>query len=267
MMGTSDGVVPGLYTLAAYDIIHYLHQYTDLELYISFYEIYCGKLHDLLNERATVFCREDGKQKVNIVGLTEIRADTVEEIMDTLQVGMQLRASGSTGANAESSRSHAIMQMVLKHNGRLYSKISFIDLAGSERGADTMHTDKQTKLDGAEINKSLLALKECIRALDLDKKHTPFRGSKLTQVLKDSFVGNSKTTMIANISPALQCCEHTLNTLRYADRVKELKKDPSLAGRGGVTKDEKLEKELGLARQQGKSRIIQIDQRTGKPIN
>jgi kinesin family protein 2/24 len=119
--------------------------------------------------------------------------------------------------------------MVLKHNGRLYSKISFIDLAGSERGADTMHTDKQTKLDGAEINKSLLALKECIRALDLDKKHTPFRGSKLTQVLKDSFIGNSKTTMIANISPASNCSEHTLNTLRYADRVKE-----SLGGAGGI---------------------------------
>ena len=180
--------------------------------------------------------------------------------METLQTGMTLRASGSTGANAESSRSHAIMQMVLKHNGRLYSKISFIDLAGSERGADTMHTDKQTKIDGAEINKSLLALKECIRALDLDKKHTPFRGSKLTQVLKDSFVGNSKTTMIANISPALSCSEHTLNTLRYADRVKELKKDGSLAGR------DKAASELGLARSKENTRKIAIDQRTGQRI-
>ena len=103
--------------------------------------------------------------------------------------------------------------------------MSFIDLAGSERGADTVDNNKQTRGEGAEINKSLLALKECIRALDLDKKHTPFRGSKLTQVLKDSFTGNSKTTMIANVSPAASCCEHTLNTLRYADRVKELKKE------------------------------------------
>lgn len=70
--------------------------------------------------------------------------------------------------------------MQLKHYGKPYGKISFIDLAGSERGADTMNTNKQTKLDGAEINKSLLALKECIRALDLEKKHLPFRGSKLT---------------------------------------------------------------------------------------
>jgi kinesin family member 2/24 len=147
--------------------------------------------------------------------------------MDALGRGMKLRASGTTGANSESSRSHAIMMMQLMHYDTLYSKMSFIDLAGSERGADTINTNKQTKMDGAEINKSLLALKECIRALDQDKKHTPFRGSKLTQVLKDSFIGNSKTTMIANISPASICCEQTLNTLKYADRVKELKKEDS----------------------------------------
>lgn len=78
-------------------------------------------------------------------------------------------------------------------------------------------------MDGAEINKSLLALKECIRALDQEKGHTPFRGSKLTMVLKDSFIGNCKTVMIGNISPGLSCSEDTLNTLRYADRVKDLK--------------------------------------------
>jgi kinesin family protein 2/24 len=107
-------------------------------------------------------------------------------------------------------------------------------------------------MDGAEINKSLLALKECIRALDLEKKHLPFRGSKLTQVLKDSFTGNSKTTMIANVSPANSCVEHTLNTLRYADRVKELK--------GGnaqpKTKQSQKDKELGLARQGLNSKIV-----------
>lgn len=70
-----------------------------------------------------------------------------------------------------------------------------------------------------------MALKECIRALDQEKKHTPFRGSKLTLVLRDSFMGNCKTLMIANISPSLSCSEHTLNTLRYADRVKELRKE------------------------------------------
>ena len=91
-----------------------------------------------------------------------------------------------------------------------------------------------------------MALKECIRALDLEKKHLPFRGSKLTQVLKDSFTGNSKTTMIANVSPAASCCEHTLNTLRYGDRVKELKKESGSGG--GNTASSRSERELGLAR-------------------
>jgi len=180
MMGTADGRVPGLYLLASYDVIDLLNQYADLELYISFYEIYCGKLYDLLNNRENIFCREDAKQQVNLINLTEIKVSSVQEIMVSLSKGLELRASGSTGANADSSRSHAILTLSLKHNKREYSKISFIDLAGNERGADTMNTDKQTQLDGAEINKSLLALKECIRALDLSKKHTPFRGSKLT---------------------------------------------------------------------------------------
>lgn len=140
-------------------------------------------------------------------------------------------------------------------------KMSFIDLAGSERGADTIDQNRQTRLDGAEINKSLLALKECIRALDLDKKHTPFRGSKLTQVLKDSFTGNSKTTMIANVSPAAGCCEHTLNTLRYADRVKELKKDLA-GGQKHITQD----REMMLARQTTNVKKVALNQSTLKPV-
>merc|ERR1719199_1118334 len=79
-------------------------------------------------------------------------------------------------------------------------------------------------MEGAEINKSLLALKECIRALSMKSKHTPYRASKLTQVLRDSFTAkNARTCMIAMISPGLASCENSLNTLRYADRVKELK--------------------------------------------
>ena len=98
-------------------------------------------------------------------------------------------------------------------------------------------------------------MKECIRALDKagSKNHLPFRGSKLTQVLKDSFMGNSKTTMVANVSPALSCCEPTLNTLRYADRVKELKKDPNLREK---TAGDELSKDLMLARQNKNVKIF-----------
>lgn len=179
--------------------------------------------------------------------------------MDTIHDGLKCRTSGQTGANEESSRSHAILTFTIKHGGKLFSKMSFIDLAGSERGADVIDTGKKTKQDGAEINKSLLALKECIRALDRAGKnnHLPFRGSKLTQVLKDSFIGNSKTTMIANVSPALSCCEPTLNTLRYADRVKELKKDPNL--RLATADGDGLSKELMLSRQNKNVRVIEID--------
>lgn len=103
--------------------------------------------------------------------------------------------------NLDSSRSHAILQVELFREKRIGS-FTFIDLAGNERGADTMDHTHQTKVDGAEISKSLLALKECIRALDQDKKHIPFRGSKLTMILKDCFMGKCKTVMVATISPS-----------------------------------------------------------------
>lgn len=168
---------------------------------------------------------EDGKQQVQVVGLTEKVVDSVEEVLKLIQHGNTARTSGQTSANSNSSRSHAVFQIVLRPPGstKIHGKFSFIDLAGNERGADTSSANRQTRMEGAEINKSLLALKECIRALGKQSAHLPFRVSKLTQVLRDSFIGEkSKTCMIAMISPGLSSCEHTLNTLRYADRVKEL---------------------------------------------
>ena len=88
MMGPSDGSIPGLYLLAAFDVIELLNQYEDLELYLSFYEIYCGKLYDLINKREEVICREDAKQKVNIVGLTEKLVVQVEDIMQLIGTGL-----------------------------------------------------------------------------------------------------------------------------------------------------------------------------------
>ncbi|CAG9460335.1 unnamed protein product [Pedinophyceae sp. YPF-701] len=217
------------------------------DLWVSYFEIYGGKVFDLLNGRQRLVMREDGKKKVNIVGLQEYPITSPGEIIQLLDHGNAARSTGSTGANADSSRSHAILQLALKERqpdgtgGKLHGKISFIDLAGSERGADTYENDKQTRIEGAEINKSLLALKECIRALDSNARHLPFRGSKLTEVLRDSFVGSrARTVMICCVSPGSGSCEHSLNTLRYADRVKELRKDakertPSLVTPGGPT--------------------------------
>ncbi|KAI8871057.1 kinesin-domain-containing protein [Ramicandelaber brevisporus] len=219
----------GLYALAANDLFEILSraEYVDrFDVYVSFYEIYQGQLYDLFNDRKKLFAREDGKQQVVIAGLQEVKIQVMDELMEVFEFGNKVRTTGTTGANDDSSRSHAILQVVLRDSskrGKIHGKLSFIDLAGSERGADRGDTTNQTRMEGAEINKSLLALKECIRALDLNKRHTPFRQSKLTQVLKDSFVGNSRTCMIATISPNLSNSDHTLNTLRYADRVKEMK--------------------------------------------
>jgi kinesin family member 2/24 len=213
---------------AAADILQYLTlpHYQDINLWVSCFEIYGNKCFDLLHQRKKLNILEDGKKKVVVVGLKEHVVESVEYLQRLIEESATKRSVGSTAANADSSRSHSIMQFVLKKptpdgEGRLIGKISFIDLAGSERGADTFDNDRVTRMEGAEINKSLLALKECIRALDADARHVPFRGSKLTAVLRDSFVGaTARTVMIACIGPNSSSVEHTLNTLRYADRVK-----------------------------------------------
>jgi kinesin family protein 2/24 len=232
--------VSGIYAFAAEDVFRFNAMPENIAkglfISVSFFEIYGGKVFDLLNQQKRLRVLEDGKQNVNIVGLAEEVVTNIDDVLGLLGAGVQLRASGTTSANANSSRSHAVFQIVLRNNRtkRMHGKFSLIDLAGNERGADTSKADRQTRIEGAEINKSLLALKECIRALSMKSKHTPYRASKLTQVLRDSFIHkNARTCMIAMISPGLGSCENTLNTLRYADRVKELKKGKPVA-KGGT---------------------------------
>ncbi|XP_016311161.1 kinesin-like protein KIF2A [Sinocyclocheilus anshuiensis] len=222
----------GIYALAARDVFLMLkkpnYKKLDLQVYATFFEIYSGKVFDLLNRKAKLRVLEDGKQQVQVVGLQEREVRCTEDVLKLIEIGNSCRTSGQTSANAHSSRSHAVFQIILRRKGKMHGKFSLIDLAGNERGADTSSADRQTRLEGAEINKSLLALKECIRALGRNKPHTPFRASKLTQVLRDSFIGeNSRTCMIATISPGMASCENTLNTLRYANRVKEFGISPS----------------------------------------
>ncbi|KAM6944854.1 kinesin-like protein KIF2A isoform 4-T4 [Lycodopsis pacificus] len=236
--GKNQDCAKGVYALAARDVFLMLkkpnYKKLDLQVYATFFEIYSGKVFDLLNRKAKLRVLEDGKQQVQVVGLQEKDVKCTEEVLKLIEVGNSCRTSGQTSANAHSSRSHAVFQIILRRKGKMHGKFSLIDLAGNERGADTSSADRQTRLEGAEINKSLLALKECIRALGRNKPHTPFRASKLTQVLRDSFIGeNSRTCMIATISPGMTSCENTLNTLRYANRVKELTVDANQAMDGG----------------------------------
>ncbi|KAM7018373.1 kinesin-like protein KIF2A isoform 2-T2 [Tautogolabrus adspersus] len=230
--GKNQDCSKGIYALVARDVFLMLkkpnYKKLDLQVYATFFEIYSGKVFDLLNRKAKLRVLEDGKQQVQVVGLQEKDVNCTEEVLKLIEVGNSCRTSGQTSANAHSSRSHAVFQIILRRKGKMHGKFSLIDLAGNERGADTSSADRQTRLEGAEINKSLLALKECIRALGRNKPHTPFRASKLTQVLRDSFIGeNSRTCMIATISPGMTSCENTLNTLRYANRVKEFGISPS----------------------------------------
>ena len=228
--GKTQDSTKGIYALVARDVFKMLkspkYRNEGLIVYASFFEIYSGKVFDLLNEKAKLRVLEDAHQQVQIVGLKEELVESVEDVLGLINIGNTIRTSGQTSANNHSSRSHAVFQIILKHNRKqknIKGKFSLIDLAGNERGADTSSANRQTRMEGAEINKSLLALKECIRALGRRGAHLPFRASKLTQVLRDSFIGeNSRTCMIAMISPGMQSCEHSLNTLRYADRVKEL---------------------------------------------
>jgi len=220
----------GIYGLVAKDVFKLLKspkfRNDDLIVVASFFEIYSGKVFDLLNNKQKLRVLEDARNQVQVVGLQERQVESVDDVFKLIHMGTVIRTSGQTSANNHSSRSHAVFQLQLKgrrppHHMR--GKFSLIDLAGNERGADTSSADRTVRMEGAEINKSLLALKECIRALGRKGTHTPFRASKLTQVLRDSFIGeNSRTCMIAMISPGMMSCEHSLNTLRYADRVKEL---------------------------------------------
>uniref|UniRef100_A0A3B4V782 Kinesin-like protein n=1 Tax=Seriola dumerili TaxID=41447 RepID=A0A3B4V782_SERDU len=221
--GKQQNSAKGVYALAQ-DVFTYLNhrRYNSLDLsaYVSFFEIYNGKVYDLLNKKAKLRVLEDDRQQVQVVGLEEVYVTTAEEVIRMIQAGSAC-TSGQTSANANSSRSHAVLQIVLRRNDRattLHGKFSLVDLAGNERGTDVSSNDRSTLVETAEINRSLLALKECIRSLGKNSDHIPFRMSTLTKVLRDSFIGEkSRTCMIAMVSPGMSSCEYTMNTLRYAD--------------------------------------------------
>ena len=202
--------------------------------YISFYELYLGILYDLLNNRNKLMALEDKNQRVQIYGLTEKIVESPEEMKSIIDFANNVRTTHNTVTNETSSRSHAICNFIIKIQNqnyeKEYAKLSLVDLAGSERATETQSNDKNRLAEGADINKSLLALKECIRALDTRKikgnseHHVPFRNSKLTLVLRDSFLGKEdlcKIIMISCISPSNHSANHTINTLRYSMRLKE----------------------------------------------
>ena len=201
------------------------------EFYISFFEIYGGRLYDLLNNKNKLQVFDDSKGVTQIFGLQEYLAETPEDMRLIIDKANSVRTTHNTVTNETSSRSHAICNIIIKEKGsKDFGKLSLVDLAGSERAQETQSNNRTRRAEGAEINKSLLALKECIRALQARKTsgnndiHVPFRASKLTHVLRDSFVSKSdksRIIMISCINPSYISSNHTINTLRYSDRLKE----------------------------------------------
>ncbi|CAG9331535.1 unnamed protein product [Blepharisma stoltei] len=192
---------------------------------ISFFEIYGGKCFDLLNDRSKLTILEDGNGNIQVQGLVEHPVPNKDEVLQLIEYGNSVRTTHATTSNEDSSRSHAICQILLKNGQRELGRLRLVDLAGSERAQDCISNNRQRRIEGAEINKSLLALKECIRALRGGPgAHVPYRGSKLTLVLRDSFEGGSdekKVIMITCVCPGHSSSDHTINSLRYADRLKE----------------------------------------------
>uniref|UniRef100_A0A3Q4MX03 Kinesin-like protein n=1 Tax=Neolamprologus brichardi TaxID=32507 RepID=A0A3Q4MX03_NEOBR len=199
----------------------------------SYLEVYNEQIRDLLANAGPLAVREDSSKGVVVQGLTLHKPKSAEQILEALDSGNRNRTQHPTDMNATSSRSHAVFQIYLRQQDKTASlnhnvcvaKMSLIDLAGSERASATNAKGARLR-EGANINRSLLALGNVINALadpKSKKAHIPYRDSKLTRILKDSLGGNCRTVMIANVSPSSKSYDDTHNTLKYANRAKEIK--------------------------------------------
>ncbi|CAI9110537.1 OLC1v1010585C3 [Oldenlandia corymbosa var. corymbosa] len=235
MVGTKDD--PGLMVLSLktiFDLIKKDDSCDDFEVTCSYLEVYNEVIYDLLEKSSGhLELREDPEHGITVAGLRSIKVNSADKILELLNLGNSRRKTESTEANETSSRSHAVLGInVIRKQSKRYpnqvvrGKLSLVDLAGSERASET-NSGGQKLRDGANINRSLLALANCINALGKQQKkglaYVPYRNSKLTRILKDGLSGNSQTIMIATISPADGQYHHTINTLKYANRAKEIR--------------------------------------------
>lgn len=228
---------PGVIFLTMQELFERIAERTDekvTEVSLSYLEIYNETIRDLLvpgGSKQGLMLREDANHAVSVAGLSSHHPQNVQEVMDMIVRGNEYRTMSPTEANATSSRSHAVLQINVSQKDRnadinephTMATLSIIDLAGSERASATKNRGERLT-EGANINKSLLALGSCINALcdPRKKNHIPYRNSKLTRLLKFSLGGNCKTVMIVCVSPSSQHFDETQNTLRYANRAKNI---------------------------------------------
>ncbi|XP_067297313.1 kinesin-like protein KIF18A [Pseudorasbora parva] len=234
MLGSSDA--PGVMFLTMKELFARMDLIKEDKVFniaFSYLEVYNEQIRDLLTNSGPLAVREDGSKGVVVQGLTLHQPKSAEHILEALDYGNRNRTQHPTDMNATSSRSHAVFQIYLRQQDKTASlnpnvrvaKMSLIDLAGSERASATSAKGARLR-EGANINRSLLALGNVINTLanpKCKKAHIPYRDSKLTRLLKDSLGGNCRTVMIANVSPSSLSYEDTHNTLKYANRAKEIK--------------------------------------------
>jgi len=231
---------PGVIYLTMADLFQLIEDRKEeysYDVLVTFLEIYNEEIRDLLAEpghptpRGGLQIRED--KSVKVAGLTELRPTSADEVKQIVLLGNTRRTQSPTNANETSSRSHAVLQVHLTRSPRTanvteertVAALSIIDLAGSERAAATTNMG-QRMVEGANINKSLLALGNCINSLCESGgaiRHVPYRNSKLTRLLKFSLGGNCKTVMIVCVAPTSQHFDDTHNTLIYAERATRIK--------------------------------------------
>ncbi|CAN0922410.1 Kinesin-like protein KIN-4A [Linum grandiflorum] len=256
--GYQAGIIPQVMSVLFGKIETLKHQ-TEFQLHVSFIEILKEEVRDLLDSangkvnvpgKPPIQIRESSNGVITLAGSTEVSVSSFKEMAGYLEQGSMSRATGSTNMNNQSSRSHAIFTITLEqihklnpvcpgdgttpndsmNDEYLCAKLHLVDLAGSERAKRTGSDGLRFK-EGIHINKGLLALGNVISALGDEKKrkeglHVPYRDSKLTRLLQDSLGGNSRTVMIACISPADINAEETLNTLKYANRARNIQNKP-----------------------------------------
>ncbi|KGL99389.1 Kinesin-like KIF18A, partial [Charadrius vociferus] len=234
MLGSpEDPGVMYLTMMALYNCMDQIKEDKICNVAVSYLEIYNEQIRDLLVNSGPLAVREDTQKGVVVQGLTLHQPKSAEEILQMLDYGNKNRTQHPTDVNASSSRSHAVFQIYLRQQDKPASinqnvriaKMSLIDLAGSERASATNAKGARFR-EGTNINRSLLALGNVINALanpKSKKQHIPYRNSKLTRLLKDSLGGNCRTIMIAAVSPSSMFYDDTYNTLKYANRAKDIK--------------------------------------------
>ncbi|XP_029974266.1 kinesin-like protein KIF1B isoform X16 [Salarias fasciatus] len=244
MMGKQEEGQEGIIPMLCEDLFEKINEDSNKEelsysVEVSYMEIYCERVRDLLNpkNKGNLRVREHPLLGPYVEDLSKLAVTSYTDIADLMDAGNKARTVAATNMNETSSRSHAVFTIVFtqkKHDSETdlstekVSKISLVDLAGSERADSTGAKGTRLK-EGANINKSLTTLGKVISALaevSKKKKKTdfiPYRDSVLTWLLRENLGGNSRTAMVAALSPADINYDETLSTLRYADRAKNIK--------------------------------------------